>query len=102
MISRYVEGGVRNIGLNIGWVMGPVVCFLWVNLRKDTGRQIYIRLAYDKRKLFNRRLDYENCSWTDNHKRQLFDYSSQYVLMTKEEHQNMKDSIGKGELPCEA
>lgn len=44
MISIYREGGMAEIGMNIGWVRGPVVCFIWYSLRTDTMRKWYFRL----------------------------------------------------------
>lgn len=45
MISIYKEGQQVNLGVNIGWVRGPVFVWHWINLQKDTSITRYYRLA---------------------------------------------------------
>jgi hypothetical protein len=45
MISIYKEGDGVDIGLNIGWVLGPVIAYRSVSLKKNISKAFYIRFS---------------------------------------------------------
>lgn len=51
MIHIYREGERSGLGLNVGWIKGPIIRWLWINTKENTQFLVYFWLRVSKKKL---------------------------------------------------
>lgn len=44
MIHLYKEGSIPEVGLNVGWVNGLVICWCWISFKEDTKTSWRLRI----------------------------------------------------------
>ena len=52
MIHKYREGDMLGVGLNVGWVCGPVIVWYWINVKNNTSSRLRLRFNYLNRKFW--------------------------------------------------